>query len=102
MTDEGAVLLQLRHPWADGTTHLVFDPVEFLGRLAVLVPRPRINLLSYYGVLGARAAWRRQVVPRAETAIAPADRRRGDAEEDTRGDRGAWPVVTGRGYLGPS
>jgi hypothetical protein len=27
-------------------------------RLAVLVPRPRINLLLYYGVLGPRAAWR--------------------------------------------
>src|SRR5207244_2267732 len=29
----------------------VFDPVEFLGRLAVLVPRPRINLILYHGVL---------------------------------------------------
>ena len=44
-------------------TGFVFDPVEFLGRLAVLVPLPRINLLLYYGVLGARAAWRAAVVP---------------------------------------
>jgi hypothetical protein len=28
-----------------GRTHLLFDPVEFLGRLAVLVPRPRVNLI---------------------------------------------------------
>jgi hypothetical protein len=41
VTGDGQVLLQLRHPWIDGTTHLVFDPLEFLGRLAVLVPRPR-------------------------------------------------------------
>ena len=60
----GQVRLELRHPWRDGTTALVFDPVEFLGRLAVLVPRPRINLLLYYGVLGPRAAWRAEVVPR--------------------------------------
>ncbi len=33
-----------------GTTDIVFEPVEFLGRLAVLVPRPRINLLLYHGV----------------------------------------------------
>jgi hypothetical protein len=58
------VRLALRQPWADGTTHVVFDPVEFLGRLAVLVPRPRVNLILYYGVLGARAAWRPEVVPR--------------------------------------
>jgi len=30
--------------------------------LAVLVPRPRVNLIRYYGVLGARAAWRREAV----------------------------------------
>ena len=51
---DGQVLLQLRHPWADGTTHLRFAPAAFLERLAVLVPRPRVNLLLYYRVL-ARA-----------------------------------------------
>ena len=29
---------------------MVFDPVELLGRLAVLVRWPRINLLLYHGV----------------------------------------------------
>lgn len=51
----GQVVLDLRRRWADGTTHLVFDPVEFLERLAALVPRPRINLVLYYGVLAPRA-----------------------------------------------
>ena len=46
--------------WDDG--HRV-RPVEFLGRLAVLVPRPRINLILYHGVLGPRAAWRSEVIP---------------------------------------
>src|SRR5437667_12695893 len=41
----------LRHRWADGTTHLRFDPLELLERLAVLTPRPRVNLILYYGVL---------------------------------------------------
>jgi len=36
LTAEGQVVLQLRHPWADGTTHLLFDPLELLERLAVL------------------------------------------------------------------
>ena len=52
------MLLELRHRWADGTTHLLFEPIELLERLAALTPRPRINLVLYYGVLGARAAWR--------------------------------------------
>jgi hypothetical protein len=58
----GAVRVRTRS--RDWPTHVLFDPVEFLGRLAVLVPRPRVNLILYYGVLGARAAWRPEVVPR--------------------------------------
>lgn len=63
LTGEGQVLLELRHRWADGTTHLLFDPVELLERLAALTPRPRINLVLYYGVLGAHAGWRSRVGP---------------------------------------
>jgi len=37
---DGQVRLQLRHPWADGTTHVTFTPTALLERLAVLVPRP--------------------------------------------------------------
>ena len=55
LTREGQVLLELRQRWADGTTHLIFEPIELLERLAALTPRPRINLVLYYGVLGARA-----------------------------------------------
>jgi hypothetical protein len=56
-TDDGQIRLALRRPWSDGTTHLLFDPVELLERLAALTPRPRVNLILYHGVLGARAAW---------------------------------------------
>lgn len=70
---DGRVVLRLRHPWADGTTHVAFEPTAFLERLAVLVPRPRINLLLYHGVLAAHAAWRAEVVARAPAAgAAPA------------------------------
>ena len=44
----------MRRRWSDGTTHLLFDPIELLERLAALTPRPRVNLVLYYGVLGAR------------------------------------------------
>jgi hypothetical protein len=63
LSGDGRVLWRLPRPWRDGTTHVRFDPCDFLGRLAVLVPRPRVNLLFYHGVLGARSAWRRAIVP---------------------------------------
>jgi hypothetical protein len=40
----GQVELKLKTPWRDGTTHLVMSPLEFMQRLAALVPRPRLHL----------------------------------------------------------
>ena len=75
-TDGGQLRLALRRPWSDGTTHLLFDPVELLARLAALTPRPRINLILYHGVLAPRAAWRSLVVQFAcgpDAAATPED-----------------------------
>jgi len=41
----GPVVLKLETPWRDGTTHLVMWPLEFMQRLAALVPRPRLHLI---------------------------------------------------------
>jgi hypothetical protein len=51
LTPEGQVILDLRHRWADGTTSLVFKPLELLERLTSLTPWPRINLLLYVAAL---------------------------------------------------
>ncbi len=69
---DGHVVLQLRHPWADGTTHVAFTPTAFLERLAVVVPRPRVNLVLYHGLLAPRAAWRAEVIPRGAPGAGPA------------------------------
>ena len=47
----GGVAVKLKAAWRDGTTRLVFEPLEFLAKLAALTPRPEINLLLYHGVL---------------------------------------------------
>jgi len=39
-------VLKLKTPWRDGTTHLVMSPLEFMQRLAALVPRPRLHLFD--------------------------------------------------------
>lgn len=43
---DGRVLYQLRHRWRDGTTHVIFDSMDLIGKLAALVPPPRFNLVS--------------------------------------------------------
>ncbi len=90
-TRDGEIWLTLRHRWADGTTHLRFDPLELLERLAVLTPRPRVNLILYYGVLAPRALWRGVIVPGTANGV---DVREEAAPED--GDAsGAKPSRAG-------
>ena len=50
----GRLTYQLKHPLDDGTTHLVFEPLELLEKLAVLVPPPREHLVLYHGLCGAQ------------------------------------------------
>ena len=48
-------MLQLKSAWRDGTTHIVMSPLEFMQRLAALVPRPRLHLIRFHGVLAPHA-----------------------------------------------
>jgi len=65
LTGDGRVRLALKTPWADGTSHLLFEPLEFLEKLAALIPRSRVNLVLYHGVLAPHARWRAWVVASA-------------------------------------
>ena len=68
----GQVELKLKTPWRDGTTHRgVMSPLEFM-RLAVLVPRPRLHLIRFHGVLAPNAKLRALVVPPGPPAQAQA------------------------------
>jgi len=70
---DGRLLYRLRHRWRDGTTHMLFEPVELLERLAALVPPPRFNMVRYHGVLGPAAKRRAVIVPRASSESSRAD-----------------------------
>jgi hypothetical protein len=94
LTEAGQVLLALRQRWRDGTTHLLFDPIELLERLAALTPRPRVNLVLYDGMLAAHAAWRSRLprdgaVTGPTTQPAPAPSRGGG--RDAAASCGAGP-----------
>ena len=59
----GQVVLQLKSPYKDGTTHIVMEPLEFMERLAALVPRPRLHLIRFHGAFAPNAKLRRKIVP---------------------------------------
>ncbi len=35
---------------AIASTHVLFEPLDFIARLAALVPRPRTHLVRYHGL----------------------------------------------------
>src|SRR5690606_26128899 len=43
LTKDGRVRYELKTPYRDGTTHVIFEPLDFMARLAALVPKPRVN-----------------------------------------------------------
>jgi hypothetical protein len=74
----GQVELRLKTQWRDGTTHLMMSPLEFMQRLAALVPRPRLHLIRFHGVLAPNAKLRALVVPHR-----PPDREEPATEADS-------------------
>ena len=85
---QGKVVYLLKTPYRDGTTHVAFEPLDcmthipvrhpagdlkvvanrqscrfVIARLAALVPRPRVNLTRYHGVLAPNHRWRADVTP---------------------------------------
>jgi hypothetical protein len=67
----GRVALELKRAWHDGTREFVFEPLEFLERLAAMTPRPETNLPICHGVLAPRARWRARVVVYGRVAPEP-------------------------------
>ena len=60
-----AVLLRVGNGRRDSSTHLLFDPLELIEKLSVLIPPPRFHLLRFHGLLAPRAQLRSAVVPRS-------------------------------------
>jgi hypothetical protein len=67
---DGQVVVRFKRPWADGTSAIVLDPLDFIARLAAIVPQPRRNKVHYHGVFGPAAKLRARIVP----APPPAER----------------------------
>jgi hypothetical protein len=63
MTRNGRVRYKLKAPWRNGTTHVVFEPLDFIARLVSLIPRPRVNLTRFHGVFAPNSKYRSKVTP---------------------------------------
>jgi hypothetical protein len=63
LTPNGNIRYQLKTPYRDGTTHVIFEPLDFIARLAALVPKSRVNLTRFHGVFAPNSRDRAAVTP---------------------------------------
>jgi hypothetical protein len=63
LTRNGQVRYELKTPWRNGTTHVIFEPLDFISRLVSLVPKPRVNLTRFHGVFAPNSKYRALVIP---------------------------------------
>ena len=63
ISPQGRVRYELKTPWRNGTTHVEWDAVDFIAKLAALVPPPRAHLTRFHGVFAPNASLRAQLIP---------------------------------------
>jgi hypothetical protein len=72
----GDLLSTFTHPWSDGTMGIKLSPLEWLEKLAALVPLPRLHQVRYGGCLAPQSHLRAAIIPtpRQPGLEAPDDR----------------------------
>jgi hypothetical protein len=60
----------LKTPYRDGSTHVIFEPEDFMARLAARVPKPRAHLTRSHGVFAPASPDRPRIVPRTHAGAA--------------------------------
>ena len=58
LTPRGDIGYSLKTSYRDGTTHVIFETLDFIARLAALVPLPRLNITRFHGVFAPNFASR--------------------------------------------
>ena len=69
MAQGGNVRYRLKTPHRESTTHVIFEPEDFIARLAALVPRPRAHLTRYHGVFAPASRDRARILLKTRAAL---------------------------------
>ena len=93
LTSTGNIRYRLKTPYSEslphersecfgyGTTHVIFEPLDFIAKLASLVPKPKVNLTRFHGVFAPTSKHR--------TLVTPARRGKGGQRGDQKDDKTA-------------
>jgi len=66
ITETQNVRYTLKNRWHDGTSAVEFTPMDFLSRLAALVPPPRTHMVKYAGIFAPNHPIRKKIILKPE------------------------------------
>lgn len=89
LTPTGKVRYELKTPFRNGTTHVIFEPLDFVARLAALVPKPRVNLTRFHGVFAPNSRHRAAITPSGRGRGSNKNRDRLHPDDSTPAERHA-------------
>jgi hypothetical protein len=112
LTRNGQLRYELKTPWLNGTTHVIFEPLDIMdrmygmpraqgcagaaiARLVSLVPKPRVNLTRFHGVFAPHSKYRALVTP-AKRGKGKKVRAADQAQDQTPAERRTWPRPASR------
>jgi hypothetical protein len=84
LTSAGNIRYQLKTAYSDGTTHVIFEPLDFIAKLASLVPKPRVNLTRFHGVY---VGMPHHPNSKYRLTVTPAKRRKGKQRGNLKEDK---------------
>jgi hypothetical protein len=86
LTPQAMVAYRLRNPRSLKQTHRIMTPLQFMARIAALVPPPRCPSIRFHGVFAPHSSWRKAVVPATEAQAGACRHHAGDrqAQADKR------------------
>jgi hypothetical protein len=81
LTQAGNIRYELKTPYRNGTTHVIFEPLDFISKLAALIPAPRVNLTRFHGVFAPNSQYRAVIVNQASSDKSLEERRQTEGEK---------------------
>ncbi len=97
-TVDGMIHYVFKRAYSDGTNAITLHPLDFLARIAAMIPPPWVNLIRYNGVFAPAAKIRDQVIKDAGYRKKPVPAPAEDAEAEIKSQRYTWAFLMGRTF----
>lgn len=93
----GRIVYKLKKRWLDGTSHVEFTQMEFMEKLAALVPPPRAHQVRYHGFLAPHFK-NRNLVAKSRKMLADEESKTTSKDKAPKSLRITWAMLLKRTF----